>query len=197
MSARQSGEQDALRILTVCTGNICRSPAAEYLLNEALGASVRVTSAGTRAVVGHPVERTMDALLPMATDAFAARQLSPRIVQNADLVLALSREHRSRVVALAPTAVRHAFTIREFARIVQLPDFLGSPTHGTPGAALSEMIPRAAVARARARVADPAADDIADPIGRSEDVFRSSLAHISDAVDIIAAAAYKMVSTRG
>ncbi|MEO8284563.1 MAG: hypothetical protein ABI568_14370, partial [Pseudarthrobacter sp.] len=49
-----------IRILTVCTGNICRSPVAERLLQAGLEqvkpGAFRVRSAGTRAMVGDPVQ---------------------------------------------------------------------------------------------------------------------------------------------
>jgi protein-tyrosine phosphatase len=41
-----------LHILFVCTGNICRSPSAERL---ATAAGASASSAGTRAVIGHPM----------------------------------------------------------------------------------------------------------------------------------------------
>mgnify|MGYP002738687724 CR=1 FL=1 len=47
------------RILTVCTGNVCRSPAAERLLEHTLNPSVTVRSAGTRALVGEPIHPPM------------------------------------------------------------------------------------------------------------------------------------------
>ncbi|MCC7128594.1 MAG: hypothetical protein IT192_07250, partial [Microbacteriaceae bacterium] len=44
---------DVARILTVCTGNICRSPLAEALLAKELkGLPVAVESAGTGAIDG-------------------------------------------------------------------------------------------------------------------------------------------------
>lgn len=183
-----------LRILTVCTGNICRSPAAEYLLREAFGPAVEVRSAGTRAVVGHPVDAQMAAILPMDTSGFAARQLKPDMIRHADLVIGLAREHRSRIVDVHPAAVRRAFTLRELTRILQLPEFLGQPTPSTPGAALKGLIPRAAMARARARVRHAADDDVADPYGRSDDDFSTALAQITEAVTIIREAAERQSS---
>ena len=50
----------AARVLTVCTGNICRSPFIERALQAELDRSwgpgvVEVTSAGTGAMVGEPM----------------------------------------------------------------------------------------------------------------------------------------------
>ena len=54
---------DAFSILTVCTGNVCRSPAVERLLASKLGPTVSVASAGTHALVGHPISEPMAVLL--------------------------------------------------------------------------------------------------------------------------------------
>ncbi len=49
-----------VRLLTVCTGNVCRSPYAAALLGAGLDwarpGAFRVASAGTPALVGRPVD---------------------------------------------------------------------------------------------------------------------------------------------
>ena len=55
--------QEPFSILVVCTGNVCRSPAAERLLASKLGSTVQVASAGTHALVGQPISEPMAALL--------------------------------------------------------------------------------------------------------------------------------------
>lgn len=173
-------------VLTVCTGNICRSPAAEYLLRDALGPSVTVASAGTGALAGHGVEAQMAALLPMDCSGFVARQLTPALVRDADLVLGLTRSHRSRAVEMFPAAVRSAFTLRELARILQLPEV--PPPARPPSQALRELAPWAARARVRARALDPADDDIDDPYRQSDEVFATIHSQIATAVRAIGAA---------
>lgn len=110
-----------LRILAVCTGNICRSPAAELLLAHHLGGSgIEFTSAGTGAVVGAGISQTVGALLEQrGIDPWGhrARSLTAADVSAATIVLGLTREHRAAAVALAPAVLRRAFTLREFARI--------------------------------------------------------------------------------
>ena len=61
-------------VLTVCTGNTCRSPAVERLLAARTGLTVR--SAGTHAEPGAQVSAPMARLLHdcgIATEGFAAR----------------------------------------------------------------------------------------------------------------------------
>jgi protein-tyrosine phosphatase len=73
-------------ILAVCTGNVCRSPAVEGLLASRLGPSVHVSSAGTHALVGHPISEPMAALLRdsgVEPDSFEARRLSEQMLKEA------------------------------------------------------------------------------------------------------------------
>lgn len=89
------------RIVTVCTGNICRSPMAEYLLRKAareagLGGVV-VTSAGVSdEESGNPIDpRAQDVLerLGIDTSDHTARQVTRRDLEDNDLVLALDVPH--------------------------------------------------------------------------------------------------------
>jgi len=52
---------------------------------------------------------------------FRARQLSPAMVDDADLVLALSTGHRTRVLEQSPLAMRRTFTLREAATLLTMP----------------------------------------------------------------------------
>ena len=97
----------------------------ERLLAQKLGPTVSVSSAGTHALVGHPISEPMARLLRSsgAEEAvFAARRLTEKLVKEADLVLALTRAQRGLVVELWPPAVRRTFTLREFARLLEQVD---------------------------------------------------------------------------
>lgn len=171
------------RIVAVCTGNICRSPAAERLLGARLGDAVSVSSAGVRAVVGAPIDPGIASLL--RTDGidpggFAARQLTAPLIRDADLVLALTRTHKSWIVEEEPTALRRTFTLLEFARIVSSGDFSASDG-GLP--ALVE-----AAARHRRLGEVVSHDDVPDPYGRDSAAFATAYRLIVDAVTAIAQA---------
>jgi protein-tyrosine phosphatase len=84
-------------ILVLCTGNICRSPIAEAVLRERLGApEVMVSSAGTSALVGYPAD-------PLALEVskhfgfdlslHSGRQATTPLLLAADLVLVMTRAH--------------------------------------------------------------------------------------------------------
>ena len=177
-----------LRVLAVCTGNISRSPAGEPLLRAGLGDSAVVRSAGVRAVVGAPVDPPVAAHLAevgVGVDGFAARQLVPAMVTEADLVLALTRDHRSQVLGLVPSAVRRSFTLREFALILQS---LEAPAEGdTPGERLRSLLPRAAAGRAMLPRRSAGDDDVRDPYGHGPAAYTRALSEIDAAVATILA----------
>src|SRR5215217_202434 len=95
--------EEPFSILAVCTGNVCRSPAVERLLATKLGPTVTVRSAGTHALVGHPISDPMAALLldsGIEPAPFEARRLSEHMLTEADLVLTMTRDQRGLVVEL-------------------------------------------------------------------------------------------------
>lgn len=111
------------RVLVVCTGNVCRSPYLERLLTARLESpGIEVTSAGTAALTGRPMAPEAAALLEGAggdPTGFTARQLTPELVAATDLVLAATRDHRARVAAMHPPALRYVFTVGDFADLVR------------------------------------------------------------------------------
>jgi len=116
------------KILIVCTGNICRSPAAEYILRQQLE-EVRawrgtVSSAGTGALVNHPVDETMGALLRaegLDLKAHRAAQLSIAHLRWADLVLVMEKHHRQEVLRIDPVARGKTFLLGQWQN-VEIPD---------------------------------------------------------------------------
>lgn len=110
-----------MRILFVCTANICRSASAAMLLGDAIAdlpelSDVTVRSAGTRAVPGATGCRYAPALAGRAVEHHA-QHLDRAAVASADLILAAARDHRPAVTALDPTARDRILTIRQAGRI--------------------------------------------------------------------------------
>jgi len=99
------------KILTVCTGNICRSPSAEVVLRDRLAAAgldrlVQVDSAGTADYhIGEPPSdpalRTA-ALRGYDLRPLCARQVAGSDFADFDLILAMDRGHLGRLAALQP-----------------------------------------------------------------------------------------------
>lgn len=175
-------------ILLVCTGNICRSCVAERLFT-ALLPTVAVRSAGTHALVGQPIADPMLPLLRRAgadPDDFAARQLTERLIRDADLILTLTREHRAAVVELWAGSVRRVFTLREFARLLTDVDVDQLP-RADVASRLRAAMPLAAAQRRQLN--QPAEiDDVADPYRRPEAEYQRAFQEIQSAVVGIAAA---------
>ncbi|WP_347754304.1 low molecular weight phosphatase family protein [Agrococcus sp. ProA11] len=189
------------RILTVCTGNICRSPQAEQLLRARLPQAVpgagesmlEVTSAGTIALDGNPMERDAAAeaiRLGIAdTESHRARRLRTAQIEHADLVVALATEHRGAVVRAVPSAPRRTFTLIEFTRLVEmLADDRASGRVVPPGtdgavAFLRRVVEAAADARGLLPLAATREIDVDDPYGRSARAYRRSADAVAEHVD--------------
>ncbi|MEN0128973.1 MAG: hypothetical protein AAGC49_05990 [Brevundimonas sp.] len=195
---------ETLRVLVVCTGNICRSPAIERLLAAGLGGTFRgqgpgrlapaieVSSAGAGALVGSPMTDEMAALVAThggAVTGFEARQVTAELVLQANVILTATRRHRSAVVELAPSAVRRTFTLREFARIAASIDPSDLPGAGaTTADRLAALIPLATARRGTVRARVAADDDVVDPYGGNGQLYARSFAELEPAVRTIVAA---------
>lgn len=181
----------------VCTGNVCRSPYIERLLAaEVAELGVEVSSAGTMALVDQPMEEGSARLLADAgVDAgdFAARQLVPAMVQQADLVLTATREHRSQVVRTAPRGLRYTFALDDFSDLVADADLSeAAPSESADDTAVTRLVARALVRRAD--VAPRSADQsgIVDPFRQGPQVFDQMARQVAAVVPSIAAALRQM-----
>ena len=113
-----------LRVLVVCTANVCRSRTAELLLRQRLtaaGVAAELSSAGVRAVEGAPPCAVMATLLrqrDLALDpALGARRASRELIEDHDLILVPERAHRTALAQLLPTGRGRTFTFLEAAAL--------------------------------------------------------------------------------
>jgi protein-tyrosine phosphatase len=185
---------DTFRLLFVCTGNLCRSPAAEimtrHLLIGKLGgreaARFDVSSAGVNAVVGemmHP--DTRDELSPWGLDGvqagnFRARQLRSSMIRTSDLVLGASLRHRSAVVEREPAGLKNTFALREFAALADAVDECMLP-EGDPVKRAQELVEQARMKRGLVPL-DREELSIPDPIGKPQQAHHEAVVVITDAV---------------
>lgn len=116
-----------MHVLFVCNGNVCRSAIAERL-TRALAVDYglpRLTaeSAGTRALVGFPIEPlAAQTITGLGADpsGFRARRLTPELVDRADLVLAMTEQLRDQAAGMGFGAGPRTFTLPEAWRIAKL-----------------------------------------------------------------------------
>ena len=137
----------------------------------------QVESAGTRAMVGEPVQPSSADIIRSyggTPEGFAARQLTPKILRDTDLVLTMAAHHRGEALQLDASALRRTFTVREFARMLSVLE----QRDGTPDPAVDlgsfwrELPARAAAVRHLTLAQDASEDDVVDPYGRGEGMYR-------------------------
>jgi protein-tyrosine phosphatase len=114
------------KILIVCIGNICRSPTAETLLRNALvNSNIEVKSAGLGALHEHPIEAMAQALLEEhghSTACHSARQLTPAIANESDLILVMEKRHIDGVLKIAPQARGKVFLLGKWQEDREITD---------------------------------------------------------------------------
>lgn len=187
---------DNSRILIVCTGNVCRSPFIERLLQHLLderqrGAerAILVESAGTGALTGFPMDDRAAALLVEHGGdpaGFLARDLTPDLVAGSDLVLTATRWHRGIVGSMHPPVMRRVFTFRDFAELVAGLDGQSACVAQTgPRAWVRQVTEHAAARRGLNPPLAPAQADIVDPFRREDTVFATMAQQVVESMPAV------------
>jgi protein-tyrosine phosphatase len=163
-------------ILAVCTANICRSPMIELLLRKRLDPErFDLRSAGVYGWNRAPVDSMVAlelARFGVSAKGFASRALDDEAIDQADLILAATRDHRAHILGRSPDALRKTYTLLEFAALMDGPD----------AASPEELVETAFKRRSQAK------DDIdlSDPYRQPPDVHRLVADQVRAAVDTIA-----------
>jgi protein-tyrosine-phosphatase len=129
---------------------------------------VYVTTSGTHVIEGMPMSwRTRDAIASLGLEVphHRSRQATAQEIDNADLVIALAREHVHWMRRVHPTAAPRTATLKRLARDL--------PTDGAP------LFERLARLRLHEVQLEPW-EDVVDPAGGDLDVFVACAQEIAD-----------------
>ncbi|MSY84581.1 MAG: adenylyl-sulfate kinase [Actinobacteria bacterium] len=161
--------EEPLRVLFVCTANICRSPFMELTARHLAGdAAIEFRSAGTHGFPDHPMNPEMTVTLEprgvTGHEAFRSRALTKDELDWADVVLTAEAEHRQFILDDHPADFRKVFTLGQFVESLAGHEDL----HGR---ALLEAV------GSRRTTASPDLD-VADPYRRGPEAAERAAAHI-------------------
>jgi sulfate adenylyltransferase len=163
-----------VRVLFVCTANICRSPSAEALARAEGSLDVEFSSAGTHARDGEPINPDMVAVLPegLDTSAFRSRRLTSAILDEADLVMTMEVAHRTFVLDDHPALFRKVFTFGQLARAIE---------QAPPGLDREGLLKHLGATRPNA---DPSLD-VPDPYRRGEEAASGCVARLVELLHVV------------
>jgi protein-tyrosine phosphatase len=105
-------------ILTLCIGNICRSPLAQGLLALQLPTHT-VWSAGLSALVGHaadPMSIAIAAEQGFDITQHRAQQISSFLCQKSDLILVMEQSHKTQLEQMFPLVSGKVFRLGQYGK---------------------------------------------------------------------------------
>ena len=187
-------------ILTVCSANRCRSPMAEALLAKAIlevqPHDFTVTSAGF-GPPGAPAEpEVVEVMADIGFDVTRHRSttVNTSLLAEADLVLAMTRQHVMELALLDEAAWPKTFLIGEFASLATASDGPGRSASNEltdpasdPGDELRQRVARLHLGRRRADLLSlPSALEVSDPIGGPLRGYRATRDRIAGLSEVIA-----------
>lgn len=111
-----------LTVLFLCTGNTCRSPMAQIILQDKvkkanLSDKISVISAGVGSFEGQPISREAKLSLQrlgIEVKEHYSQALTKDFVKKADLILTMTKNHWYVVVKAFPFAEGKTFTLAEY-----------------------------------------------------------------------------------
>ncbi|MCH7231425.1 phosphotyrosine protein phosphatase [Glycomyces sp. L485] len=170
-------------VLHVCTGNICRSPMSERILDGLTGDDVFNHGAGISSFHdGDPMQANSARELDergFESDGHRARHIEREHVESSDLILVATVGHLDYIADRFPESVDKTFLVRQFGAIAaataaELPDG-DAVTRG-----------KALVATAAKRRGDYSETDLSDPWGLGRAVYSQIADQLEDALEPVA-----------
>ncbi|HIW98593.1 MAG TPA: hypothetical protein H9871_00450 [Candidatus Nesterenkonia stercoripullorum] len=171
-------------VLTVCTGNICRSPAMERLLRYQFGeeTGIRIHSGGLAAHDGEDMQPPMKQRVReygADSEDFTARQITSDMLEEADLILAATRDHVQDMISAVPDAAERTFTVPELGELLAQIDVESLPRDASsPAETLSAVVTAVEAVRSDQGRQERTADDVVDPYMLPEGVYDEAFEQI-------------------
>lgn len=112
-----------MKIMFICTGNICRSAMAHVMLEKRAkeeNKNIEVYSCGVFAENGDvSTEEAIETMKEYAIDLKKHRATNIRNsnIENMDTILCATTAHKNNVIAMYPNLKEKVFTMKEYARI--------------------------------------------------------------------------------
>jgi len=173
---------DLARVLMVCTGNICRSPAMHYLAARDWAGAAEVTSAGTYAETGMdatPEIRRSAAASGLTIPRHRPTQLTAALVSRADLVLVATESHARWIAGEMGGLPAHVFGLKQAAELARRAD-------APAGASGAERLRGAALALRAEHDREPVPlRSLDDPWARDQGTYDRVMGEIVDAIEAI------------
>lgn len=110
---------NGVQILFICTGNTCRSPMAEYLVN-ASAMAVKAVSAGLYAFDGEAMSaNSLAVLAESGIDGrpFRSQSVTWDLVNDSSLILTMTSSHRRELLKRYPQAEKKCFTLLQGSEV--------------------------------------------------------------------------------
>lgn len=177
-----SGAVSRARVLMVCTGNICRSPAMHYVAAGTWGNAAEVTSAGTYAEVGMDATREIRrsaAVAGVTIPRHRPSQLTAARVAQSHLVLVATATHERWITHEMGEPQPHVFGIKQAAELARTAE---APAGHTPAERLTHA---AASLRAEYERSPVPLRTLDDPWSLPQHVFDTVYGEIADAIDVL------------
>lgn len=164
-----------MKVLFVCTGNICRSPMGELMFPLFFHhTDIETDSAGTQGLISNPIDPSSARLMELDgidSSAFRSKRLTPQLAMDSDLILCFTEHQRNKIIALAPRVRTRTFVLSDFANLCQYFSDHNLLKSGTVENRLHEVIYNASMVRH----ALPAAEDIDDPYRKEFSAFQKAM----------------------
>jgi protein-tyrosine phosphatase len=141
----------------------------------AAGLDVHVSSAGVLPGGAPATEHAVSVCADRDIDIsrHVSRRLDKAIVEDADLIITMAREHLREAVVTSPPAFAHTFTLRELVRRIE----------ANPQATLNELH---AGREIRNYIAAEPADDVRDPIGQPRSRYEETVQELDGLLSRVA-----------